>query len=111
MEDARVAQQAQEIARLQQLLEERERELGEERQLCQDLDRKLDEARQLLAGTYYSSIDEVWNTVSVGYTQDHWDALRRVTIPTVPGYEITVTSANDENNTARDEVDLAIFLN
>jgi hypothetical protein len=73
-------------------------------QLLQEQRRIAEEQRQLRQGTYYSSIDEVWNVGAVEYTENDWKALRRLTRPSF--YTDTVTAAQvTENNPPRDETE------
>jgi hypothetical protein len=84
---------------------EAEQRIQEAEQRIQEAEQLRVEVKRLLAGTYYSSIDEVWNVGAVDYTENDWEALRRSTCPLY--YKTTVVEAQAIGNNPRNEPGLS----
>jgi hypothetical protein len=102
----------QEMELLRRRIQEAEQRAQEAEQRAQEAEQRAQEAEQLrveeerlLAGTYYSSIDEVWNVGAVDYTENDWEALRRSTCPLY--YKTTVVEAQTIGNNPRNEPGLS----
>jgi hypothetical protein len=97
-QERQLAEEARQHAE-EQLEQERQR-AEQERQRAEQ---QLEETNSLRLGTYYSSIDQVWESIAAEYSINHWEALRRSHSPQAIAchYVTTVDQANLDGNIPR----------